>query len=109
MYLSVDEMRSRLSKAYGPNAKAWKAKVAQMHDKQVIAVYNSFVARGRLSQVTAMLGSISNKELKALIVDMRTKDTQVFMDILEEYKRLINIYASRMPKCSEDYKQSSYL
>lgn len=49
MYLSVDEMRSRLSKAYGPNAKAWKAKVAQMHDKQVIAVYKSFVARGRLS------------------------------------------------------------
>ena len=48
MYLSVDEMRFRLSKAYGSNAKAWKAKVAQMHDKQVIAVYNSFVARGRI-------------------------------------------------------------
>lgn len=56
-----------------------------------------------------MLGSISNKKLKALIVDMRTKDTQVFMDILKEYKRLIDIYASRIPKCSEDYKQSSYL
>lgn len=56
-----------------------------------------------------MLGCISNKKLKALIVDMRTKDTQVFVDILEEYKRLIDTYASRIPNCSEDYKQSSYL
>lgn len=46
--MSVDTMRSALAKAYGPKAKAWKAKVAQMHDKQVIAVYNSFVARGKI-------------------------------------------------------------
>lgn len=49
MYISVAEMRAKLAKVYGPNAKAWKTKVSQMHDKQVIAVYHSFVARGRLS------------------------------------------------------------
>lgn len=44
--MSIDAMRYSLSKAYGPKAYKWKEKVARMSDRQVLAVYLSFVQRG---------------------------------------------------------------
>lgn len=44
--LSNGDMRFVVSRVYGPNAKGWKRKVAQMSDKQVCALYYSFLQRG---------------------------------------------------------------
>ena len=44
--MSNGDMRFVVSRVYGPNAKGWKRKVAQMSDKQVCALYYSFIQRG---------------------------------------------------------------
>lgn len=44
--MSNDDMRFIVAQVYGPNAKGWKRKVAQMSDKQVCDIYFSFVQRG---------------------------------------------------------------
>ena len=44
--MSTDDMRFIVSRVYGPNAKGWKRKVVKMSDKQVRALYYSFVQRG---------------------------------------------------------------
>lgn len=44
--MSNDDMRFFVSRVYGPNAKGWKRKVAKMSDKQVCALYYSFIQRG---------------------------------------------------------------
>lgn len=41
-----DDMRFIVSNVYGSKAKGWKRKVAQMPDKQVCALYYSFIQRG---------------------------------------------------------------
>lgn len=56
-----------------------------------------------------MGGRITNKELKALIEDMRNKDTQVFLKILTNFEKLIELYAFRLKGYVEDYRQSAFL
>ena len=46
--MTVTEMRNAISDAY--EGKGWKAKVACMHDDQVIAIYYSFLERGEFDK-----------------------------------------------------------
>lgn len=45
----VDEMRNDISKVYLNTS--WKKKVARMPDKQVMAIYYSFLEKGRFGHV----------------------------------------------------------
>ena len=44
--MSNDDLRFIVSRVYGPNVKGWKRMVAKMSDKQVCALYYSFIQRG---------------------------------------------------------------
>lgn len=59
--MSNDDMRFLVAKAYGPNAKNWKRKVAKMSDEQVCALYYSFVQRGLIKQRAETTG-VKNRE-----------------------------------------------
>lgn len=59
--MSNDDMRFIVSRVYGPNAKGWKRKVAQMSDKQVCALYYSFIQRGLIKQQAEATG-VRNRE-----------------------------------------------
>ena len=45
----IEEMRSDISKVYLNTS--WKKKVANMPDKQVMAIYYSFLAKGKFGHV----------------------------------------------------------
>ena len=45
--MSIDAMRLAILNAYG-NSPKWVAKVAQMSSNQIVAVYYSFLKRGKV-------------------------------------------------------------
>lgn len=44
--MSVEQMRAYVIKVY--DNKTWRDKVARMRDGQIIAIYNSFLEKGKL-------------------------------------------------------------
>ena len=63
----IEEMRHDISKVYLNSS--WKKKVANMPDKQVMAIYYNFLANGKFGHVPKPRNSIHN--LKEPVVEQK--------------------------------------
>ena len=61
----IDEMRHDISKVYLNSS--WKKKVANMPDKQVMAIYYSFLANGKFGHVPKPIHSVKTQPIEPVV------------------------------------------
>lgn len=73
-YLSVDEMRQEIKKAY-PGV-GWARKVSCMYDAQVIAIYYKFLADGKFDRKPLSINKKEEKEINSWFDQTFTEENE---------------------------------